>query len=133
MLDGGLTVEQIAQIAHETNRAYCLMIGDTSQREWSAAEQWQRDSAIKGVAYALTNPDAPASAQHDAWLKDKESAGWTFGPIKDPVAKTHPCIVPYDRLPIEQRLKDYLFKGIVNACAMAARAAEHEISGSSVA
>lgn len=109
------TVAQIAKVCHETNRAYCSAIGDDSQKPWDEAEQWQRDSAINGVAFKLSNPDAPASAQHDAWTNDKVADGWQYGPVKDASAKTHPCIVPYGALPVEQRLKDYLFVGIVEA------------------
>ena len=104
---------QIAQVCHEANREYCRTIGDYSQEHWDKAEQWQRASAIRGVEYALANPDAPASAQHDAWLADKERDGWKYGEIKDPAKKEHPCMVPYSQLPVEQRLKDSLFKGVV--------------------
>ncbi len=108
-------VPKIAQICHEANTAYCRVIGDYSQNHWDQAEQWQRDSAIRGVEFALANPNAPASAQHDAWMADKQSDGWTFGDVKDPAKKQHPCMVPYDQLPAEQRLKDSLFKAIVGA------------------
>jgi hypothetical protein len=112
-----LNIEQIAQIAHETNRAYCASIGDTSQPAWADAPQWQRDSALKGVQFHLdahAKGETPApSASHDSWLEEKRAAGWTFGPVKDAEAKQHPCFVPYDELPIEQRLKDYLFGAIV--------------------
>lgn len=110
-----MNIEQIARVCHETNKAYCHTIGDHSQKSWPEAEEWQRQSAIKGVEYALANPDAPASAQHDAWLADKSRDGWKFGAVKDAVKKEHPCIVPYGELPLEQRLKDYLFKAIVRA------------------
>lgn len=104
---------QIAQVCHEANREYCRVIGDYSQEHWDKAEPWQRESAIKGVEYALANPDGPASAQHDAWLADKLAAGWVYGPVKDPAKKEHPCMVPYCELPLEQRLKDGLFKAVV--------------------
>ena len=107
--------EQIARVCHETNKAFCETIGDNTQKPWDEAEQWQRDSAIKGVQFALDNPNAPASAQHDAWLTDKIEAGWKYGPVKDPVKKEHPCMVPYDELPEDQRIKDHLFKGVVHA------------------
>jgi len=110
-----MNVEQVARICHETNRAYCESIGDYSQKPWDQAEEWQRQSAVKGVQFAIANPDAPASAQHDAWLSDKQQEGWKFGPIKDAEKKEHPCMVSYDELPIEQRLKDYLFRGVVSA------------------
>jgi hypothetical protein len=32
------------------------------------AQQWQRDSAIKGVEFKLDNPDAGHDAQHNAWM-----------------------------------------------------------------
>lgn len=110
-----MNIEQIAKICHETNRAYCESIGDASQKPWSAAEQWQRDSAIRGVTFTLGNPIASASAQHEAWLRDKLADGWKVGPVKDVARKEHPCCVPYEQLPHEQKLKDYLFKAVVQA------------------
>lgn len=106
---------QIARICHETNRAYCASIGDDSQRPWDAADVWQRQSAIAGVKFALENPDAPAASQHDAWVADKVRDGWKLGPVKNADTKEHPCIVAYDELPLEQRVKDHLFRGIVQA------------------
>lgn len=106
---------QVAQVCHGTNKAFCETIGDNSQKPWNDAEDWQRNSAIKGVEFSLLNPDAPPSSQHDAWLADKEADGWVYGPVKDPGKKEHPCMVPYDKLPIEQRIKDYLFKAVVRA------------------
>ncbi len=106
---------QIARICHQTNKAFCESIEDFSQKDWDEAPEWQRDSAIKGVVFALHNPDAPASAQHDAWLADKVRDGWVFGTIKDPAKKQHPCCVEYAQLPADQKIKDYLFKAIVAA------------------
>ena len=108
-----MNANQIAQVCHEANAAYCRAIGDFSQRSWNEAEQWQRDSAITGVGFALAHPDAPASAQHEAWLKDKKKDGWVFGEVKNPAKKEHPCMVAYADLPLEQRLKDRLFKAVV--------------------
>lgn len=110
-----MTIEQIAIVCHETNRAYCRTLNDHSQQPWDEAPIWQRDSAYKGVAFKLQNTDAPASASHDSWLREKEATGWKYGPVKDPEKKEHPCFVPYDQLPVEQQAKDALFIGIVNA------------------
>lgn len=112
---------QIARICHQTNKAFCEALEDFTQKDWDSAEQWQRDSAIKGVAFALANPDAPASTQHDAWLADKKADGWKYGAVKSPAAKLHPCMVPYEDLPLDQRMKDYLFKGVVAAFARASQ------------
>ncbi len=110
-----MDITQVAMVCHETNRAYCESVGDTSQKSWHEAEQWQRESAINGVRFKLDNPAALPSAQHDAWRADKVKDGWVYGPVKDVAAKTHPCIIPYDGLPVEQKLKDYLFQAVVGA------------------
>jgi RyR domain-containing protein len=110
---------KIAEVCHETNAAYCRTIGDHSQPTWDDAPQWQKDSALKGVEFHLghlTNgTEAPASASHDSWLKQKAEEGWSYGSVKDPEKKLHPCFVPYEQLPLEQRIKDYLFGAVVKA------------------
>lgn len=108
-------VEQIACVAHEVNAAYCRAIGDDSQPRWDSAPEWQKQSAIKGVEFHLAKPDASPSASHEAWLAEKERDGWKYGPVKDPETKEHPCFVPYDQLPVEQRAKDFLFKQVIHS------------------
>ena len=106
---------QIAEICHEANRALCQRLGDRSQSMWDTAPQWQRDSAINRVEWCRNNPDAPHSANHDNWMKEKVEKGWSYGPEKDETAKTHPCLVPFENLPPEQQAKDRLFGAIVGA------------------
>jgi hypothetical protein len=109
-----MKTEAIARLCHEVNRAYCLSIGDDSQPRWENAPEWQKKSAIIGVEFHLNNETTPEQS-HESWLKDKIADGWVYGEVKDPEKKTHPCMVPYDQLPVEQRTKDYLFKSIVDA------------------
>ena len=115
-----LTVEGIAKVCHEANRAYCEGLGDTSQPSWEDAPAWQRESAIDGVVFHQRNAHARPSASHENWMAQKEADGWTFGEVKDPEAKTHPCMVPFGELPVEQQRKDYLFKFICDALLPAA-------------
>lgn len=109
------TVDQIARVCHEANLGLCEATGDFSQLPWEQAPLWQRESATKGVWYAIAHPAAPDSAQHDAWSADKVADGWTYGETKDDKAKTHPCLVPFDQLPPHQRTKDTLFRAVVRA------------------
>ena len=104
-----MQIIDIAKVCHEANKALCEAIGDFSQEAWNDAKKWQRDSAKKGVACFMANPEAPDSAQHDAWMKDKIDNGWLLGVKKNAIAKRHPCLVPFDKLPPEQQAKDVLF------------------------
>lgn len=110
-----MTVEQIARVAHQVNKAYCESLGDMTQVDWEAAPQWQKDSAINGVKFILENPDATPATTHESWLKQKREEGWIHGENKDLEAKTHPCMVEYDQLPQFQRTKDYVFGAVVRS------------------
>jgi len=110
-----MTIEQIAQVAHEINKSYCESIGDKSQVSWEDAPEWQRKSAIVGVNFHIDNPNAGPSASHESWLKEKEADGWKYGPEKDVDKKEHPCFVPYNQLPTEQQSKDFLFRQVIHS------------------
>lgn len=116
-------VEDIAKVCHEANRAYCATLGDDSQAAWSECPDWQKESAVNGVKFHLANPAAGASASHESWIAEKREAGWKYGPVKDAEKKEHPCYVPFEALPAEQQLKDYIFRGVVHA--MASMSPEH--------
>lgn len=103
-------IETIARATHETNRAYCVALGDFSQELWEDAPEWQRQSAIEGVRSILEGRATTPEQQHEEWCRFRRADGWTHGDVKDPVAKTHPCLVPYEDLPPEQRGKDHLFR-----------------------
>ncbi len=110
-----MTLTDIAKVAHEINRVYCRSLGDMSQPTWEEAPEWQRTSAVDGVNFHIQNPNAGPEASHENWLKLKKSEGWKEGSVKDPARKTHPCCVPFDKLPKTQQTKDYLFIQVVDS------------------
>lgn len=111
-----MTHRQIAEFCHNINTAYCHAIGDHSAVPWDKAPEWQQDSAIKGVKYAIDNlHTSTPQSQHEAWMKDKIEAGWVYGEVKDAEKKTHPSLLPYDMLPMEQKVKDYLFRQVIKS------------------
>jgi hypothetical protein len=101
--------------AHEANRILCKALGDHSQKLWTDADDWQKESARKGVIKLTQDPDMTPRKIHESWMKDKVEDGWVYGPVKDPDEKEHPCMVPYDSLPPEQKLKDDLYLLIVRS------------------
>lgn len=115
MVEMDYMVEDIASIAHEANRQLCAVLGDPVQPPWEEAPDWQRASAVQGVLNVIQNPGLTPEDSHNSWLAEKTRDGWRYGPVKDPVKKTHPCYRPYGELPPEQQRKDHLFIAVVQA------------------
>lgn len=43
---------------------------------------------------------------HEVWAAARLSQGWSYGPRRDDLRKTHPCLVPYDELPESEKEYD---------------------------
>lgn len=109
-----LDIELIARVCHEANRVLQLANDEENYSyAWHLASPDQKHSAIEGVKKALEG--ASAHELHNAWCLQKHADGWVYGETKDEGIKTHPCLVPYHKLPEEQRIKDHMFKNIVKA------------------
>lgn len=113
-----MQADQIARVAHETNRVLTQILKDVPvQPHWDHAPLEMVKSSIAGVHWRLANPTAPASAQHEEWMRAKIADGWKLGPVKDSEKKEHPALVPYDSLPDGVKAKDKVFTAIVLALA----------------
>jgi hypothetical protein len=110
-----IALHEIARLAHEVNRAYCEGTGDHSQKPWDEAPRWQKDSAVAGVQGILDGSIKTPEDSHESWMRLKLAEGWKYGEYKDADEKTHPCLVPYDELPEGQKVKDHLFRAVVEA------------------
>lgn len=107
------TLEDVARFVHEVNRLWCQFIGDNSQPSWEDAPDWQKNSALEGVRYHLSNPSSTHRDSHTNWLSGKQQEGWKFGAVKDPEKKEHPCFCEFGNLPWYQQIKDHLFLNVV--------------------
>ena len=106
----------IAKVCHEANRVLTELVKDVPvQPSWEEAPAEMRESSVKGVLFALENPNATPEDQHKAWCADKAAAGWKYGAEKNSVDKTHPAMIEYTLLPAGTRAKDALFRTIVKA------------------
>ncbi len=47
-----------------------------------------------------------AVAEHERWMRERTADGWSYGPAKSEGLKTSPNLVPWERLPSEERDKD---------------------------
>lgn len=43
---------------------------------------------------------------HEVWAETRISQGWTIGEKRNDDLKTHPCLVPYEELPEEEKAYD---------------------------
>lgn len=111
------TIRAIARVCHEVNNGYCMAMGFPVSPPWEEAPDWQQESVINGVKFHLENPSVTPRDSHDNWYHEKARQGWTWGPVKDADEREHPCMVPYDDLPVEQRAKDFIFSAVIKALA----------------
>jgi ryanodine receptor 2 len=43
---------------------------------------------------------------HEVWAEARIKQGWTYGEQRNDELKTHPCLVPYEELPEEEKEYD---------------------------
>lgn len=43
---------------------------------------------------------------HEVWAETRIKQGWTYGEQRNDELKTHPCLVPYEELPEEEKEYD---------------------------
>jgi len=113
-------VELCARAAHAVNCIFVEAVGEPiTIGPWEMLKEERKEGIRQGVRAALLNPDMEPGDSHKGWLATMEAAGWKYGPVRDEEAKVHPCMLPYDALPPEQRAKDAQFLTVVNAHAHA--------------
>lgn len=104
----------IASVAHAINAALASAIGEPVA-DWNHTPDEIRNSTVAGVQYHLDNPDVTPEQSHEAWRTYRAAEGWVYGELKDVAAKTHPNMVPFAELSLEQRAKDHLFRAVVHS------------------
>jgi len=82
-------------------------------------EKWEkRDEAFRKqftdcVEGLRGNPIPTPEEAHNSWWRKYKEMGWKYGEVRDPVAKTHPDMVPFNELPKDERDKDEIFLALV--------------------
>lgn len=108
-----ISTATVARVIHEANRVLQAQTGEEVAPPYDEAPLWQKDSTFIGIHEALAGKTA--EELHESWCEAKRKDGWIYGEIKDAEAKTHPCLVEYSWLPLNQKIKDHMFSAIVEA------------------
>lgn len=110
-----MDIHSVALIAHESNRMLQIVNGDEVSPIWDCLEEPERERTVNGVAFALRNGDVCPKELHENWCKDMYADGYKRGETIDRANLTHPNLVPFEKLPVDQKAKDALFAGIVGS------------------
>lgn len=105
-------LEPIAELAHTM---YAATNPDTPTESWGALDEHRRQGVLDGVKAVLEGAVSTPQQAHENWMRFKQDAGWTQGPVIDTVAKQHPCICSWESLPEAERGKDRVFVASVIA------------------
>ena len=63
-------------------------------------------SAGEPLVFTAAETEKLAIAEHDRWCRVRTRQGWTYGPVRDDVAKLHPDLVPWAELDEPRRQID---------------------------
>ena len=113
-MDRDKSIDMVARSVHEAMRAYQAALGEPEAPPWADAGAMQASSR-EAVEFALRN--SSPGAQHEAWARSKRRDGWTHGATKDETQKTHPSLVPFERLSESEQNKDAILINVVRALA----------------
>src|SRR5271166_2675143 len=93
-----IPAEAAARIVHEAHRALQAWLEDPCPAQpWDTLTPGQREMVINMVR--LVQRGFPYEYVHQIWVDKMTQEGWTWGAVKDPGGRQHPCVVPWEELP----------------------------------
>jgi len=110
-----LDVNEITKIIYEATRFEAKWSGRSIVPEpWEERDEAFRNQMTKVVEEYFKMDKLPTPEEaHDSWVKAYEKMGWKYGEKRDPVFKTHPDMVPFNELSLDEREKDAIFLAFI--------------------
>ncbi len=103
--------ERRAIFAYEAGRVENAAAGRPINPEpWQCRDEKFRRNMIRAVARQCGKRRLKSPKQlHDAWVRAYERMGWKYGEVRNPELKTHPDMVPFNKLGRLEQEKDWVF------------------------
>ena len=108
-------IDELARVAYTVSRSYMLKNGDPHLPLWADMDYLDSEYAREGVEIYLAKPNGGPEIWHQQWFEQHQQLGWKHGKAHNPVKKTSPVFVPFDRLPPAKRNSDIIFHATVRA------------------
>ena len=103
----------LAESCYEATKVISEQILSEEKKEWKLVDSDDKAKLLNAVNRAIEKRITDPSVSHGEWITDMIKDGWQYGEKYDEVKKTHPCMIPYDQLPVGQQTKDYIFLAIL--------------------
>lgn len=112
---GRSLTERRAMFVYEGARVQAVAVDALIIPEpWDERDEKFRTQFLAIIEKYIALPVFPTPEEaHDSWWRSYEEMGWVYGPERDPVAKTHPDMVPFGDLEQREQDKDAVFLALV--------------------
>jgi len=119
-----ISLETIAAMCHAANREFCKAHDEHDlHKPWDECTESEKNVSINAMrklfqsnteALLHYSAEVLSEATWIEWKKSKSAEGWTYGLKKDPIAKTHPCLVSdYSQLSGYEKAKDQIYLALM--------------------
>jgi len=108
-------MEKIAKIIYEAARMEARWSKRSIVSEkWEKRDEKFRKQMIEVVKKYLLMKKLPTPKEaHNSWVKAYLKMGWKYGEKRDVKKKMHPDLVPFDKLPKDEKDKDAIFLALI--------------------
>jgi hypothetical protein len=104
------TDAQLVVISHAIVRSLRRAAGETDPGSLLKAPEWMLEATVEKVTAVQNGASLDPEEEHRRWCESKTKNGYVWGPYRndDPAQGPlyHPLLVPFETLPLIQRLKD---------------------------
>lgn len=109
-------IEKIAAVCYAAIREWCIQTKQPIDYPWENLSPAYRTHVKIVVARCFADMTVPSGkVLHQRCMKEGMDGGWTYGEVVDKAKKRHPDILPWEKLSMEQRIKEHIFSAVIKS------------------